>query len=594
MLITPIILSPMVFASKSMEMRCAYGIAIMAVYWVSEVTPLAVTSLLPLVIFPMLGVLPGKVVCMQYMKDTNILLLGGLLIAVAIEQWNVHKRVALRVLLIVGAQPRRLMLGFMMVTAFISMWITNTATTAMMCPIMEAVLKQLDMQVMKDGLDELEKEEEEDEAHYRINNVAFDSKEDDVEIQNQNVKKSDTHTDLMSAAGGMVDIKKEKQEARHRQLCKAMLLCVCYSANIGGTGTLTGTAPQLVLAGQAESVFPKAPTISFIYWFVYAFPQMLLFLTIGWLYLQTLFLGIGFKHLCFCFRLKKRNKTKGQELYAVMQKQYEELGPMTFAEKSTLGMFTVLVLLWFLREPKFIPGWGDLFHKGYITDGTTAVIIGFLLFQWPSQMPDIFRKTPRVQLPFKTLLNWKHVETKFPWNVLFLLGAGFALAAACDESGLSKYLSCQLAGLKVIPEVGIIVVICTMITFLTEITSNTATATIFLPVLGSLAQSIEVHPFYLMIPATVCASFAFMLPVATPPNAIVFGTGRIGIRDMAKAGFGMNIIGILVVTLSINTWGNSYYKLHTFPDWAKEGNHTVHCNGMAPSPIFNSTSSYFL
>merc|ERR1712180_397491 len=303
------------------------------------------------------------------------------LIALAIEQWNVHKRVALRVLLIVGAQPRRLMLGFMMVTAFISMWITNTATTAMMCPIMEAVLKQLDMQFMRDGLDEIEAEENEEdhESQYKVNNAAFDSKEGDVEIQKMEVKKSDTCTDLMSAAGGMIDPVKAKQEARHRQLCKAMLLSVCYSANIGGTGTLTGTAPQLVLAGQVTQVFPKAPTISFIYWFVYAFPQMLLFLVIGWLYLQTMFLGIGFKHLCFCFRLKKRNKTKGKELYAVMQKQYEELGPMSWAEKSTLGMFIALVCLWFFREPKFMPGWGDLFAKdaknnmeSYITDDCSS------------------------------------------------------------------------------------------------------------------------------------------------------------------------------------------------------------------------------
>merc|ERR1711962_820121 len=212
-----------------------------------------------------------------------------------------------------------------------------------------------------------------------------------------------------------------------------------------------------------------------------------------------------------------------------------------------------------------MPGWGDLFKNEYITDGTAAIIIGFLLFQWPSQCPDMFRKTKRVTLKFKTLLNWKDVETKFPWNVLFLLGAGFALAQACDKSGLSKSLSEQLAGLRSIPSMAIVVIICTMITFLTEITSNTATATIFLPVLGSLGSSIELHPFYLMMPAAVCASFAFMLPVATPPNAIVFGTGRISVTDMAKAGFGLNIIGILIVTLGINTWGKAYYGLGEFP-----------------------------
>jgi len=266
-------------------------------------------------------------------------------------------------------------------------------------------------------------------------------------------------------------------------------------------------------------------------------------------------------------------------MYVVMKKQYADLGPISYAEITVLVCFIMLVFLWFFREPKFIPGWGDLLKKGYISDGTAAMIIAFLLFQLPSQIPDcinFFGIKKDHSLP-KTILNWNDTQKKFPWNVLFLLGAGFALAKACEVSGLSVLISCELSSLKGIPQAAIVLIICVMLTFLTEITSNTATATILLPVLASLAKSIEVNPLYLMIPATVCASFAFMLPVATPPNAIVFATGRLTVWDMAKAGFGMNIIGILVVTLSINTWGYSYYGLSEFPDWAMAGNVTTQC-----------------
>ncbi|XP_066927494.1 Na(+)/citrate cotransporter-like isoform X2 [Clytia hemisphaerica] len=624
LVLTPILLSPMVIAIDEPEMRCAYGIAIMAVFWVTEVTPLAVTSLLPLIIFPFLGLLPAKVVCMQYMKDTNILLLGGLLIALAIERWNVHKRVALLVLLMVGTQPRRLMLGFMVTTAFISMWITNTATTAMMTPIMEAVLKQLDKKFHKDGgeeKDEKEQLEADEEAaasngnatqqliptyhtkphqkKYVIDNGNSIQHEEETmryNVKEGTVSNSDTMTKLV------INSKDNEEYERHRQLCKAMLLCICYSANIGGTGTLTGTAPQLVLAGQVDDVFPKAPSVSFIFWFVYAFPQMLIFLLIAWIYLQAMFLGIGLRHFSFLKRMCGKGapkSDKGKEMYDVMKKQYDDLGPVTYAEITVLINFLMLVLLWFFREPKFMPGWGELFKAKYISDGTAAIIIGFLLFQLPSQTPEIFAKgRPKKKLPSKTILEWKYVSEKFPWNVLFLLGAGFALATACKESGLSLYLSCQLSSLKSIPESALVFIICTMLTFLTEITSNTATATILLPILASLGQSIGVNPLYMMVPATVCASFAFMLPVATPPNAIVFGTGRLTVADMAKAGFGMNIIGILLVTLSINTWGYEYYDLGTFPEWARASesmkdacypNATI---AMGNSTLANSTFFY--
>lgn len=380
----------------------------------------------------------------------------------------------------------------------------------------------------------------------------------------------------------MYSLSVDPKKQRYAKMSKAMMLSICYAANIGGTGTLTGTGPQLVLAGQLTDVFPNGPGMSFLSWFVYACPEMILFLIIGWLYLQFMFFGIGWKHLCFCFRGKKRNKTKGAKIYAIMQQQYVDLGPISFAEIAVLVHFLFLVLCWMLRDPKFILGWGSLFlagtGKSYVSDATAGILVAFSLFLFPSVRPEMLGGA-RTNKPHEPLLQWRQTQKKFPWNIILLLGSGFALAKACEKSGLSVWVGCQLVTLNTVPDYAIALVISILITFLTEFTSNTATATILLPILASLAQSIKIHPYYLMIPATVCSSFAFMLPVATPPNAIVFATGRLTIPDMMKAGFGMNIIGIIVVTISINTIGLGYFGLKQFPDWAAAGGAADRCGG---------------
>ncbi|XP_065054256.1 Na(+)/citrate cotransporter-like [Rhopilema esculentum] len=611
--LTPLILSPLPLVVQTKEARTGYAILIMGTYWCTEVTDLAVTALLPLFLFPVLSVMPAKEVAPPYFKDTNVLVLGGLIMAVAIERWNVHKRIALKVLLLVGAQPRRLMLGFMLVTAFISMWITNTATTAMMTPIMEAVLKQLDKEYMPKKDCECEEDEQTvtvgeengannsntDEQKSQDNSEIVNSQTDDgqemVELAAPIHPRNTSRRKLLKKDENDVTVSvdddsekpEDEQTRKYKLLCKAMMLSICYSANIGGTGTLTGTAPQLVLAGQLTDVFKSGPGISFLSWFIYAFPEMLIFLIVAWIYLQAIFFGISWKHLCCCFRWKKRNKSKGKEVYSLMEKQYAELGPVTFAEFVVLFHFLALVLCWMLRDPKFIPGWGSLFpmgKKSYVSDSTAAVIICFSMFVFPAERPEMFGG-PRRKRPHKTILEWKATQLKFPWNVTLLLGSGFALARACEKSGLSMWLGCQLTALNSVPNFVIALVISILLTFLTEFTSNTATATILLPVLASLAQSIRVHPFYLMVPATICSSFAFMLPVATPPNAIVFATGRLTIPDMMKAGFGMNLIGILVVTLSINTFGMAYFGLDKFPAWAEGAANGKRCGLSIPTTL---------
>nr|XP_023834193.1 solute carrier family 13 member 2-like isoform X2 [Salvelinus alpinus] len=488
--------------------------------------------LIPLLILPLPLIVGGPVrVCNQYMKDSNMLFVGGLLVAIAVEYWNLHKRIALRVLLLVGVRPALLMMGFMGTTAFLSMWISNTASTAMMLPIANAVLKQLC---------DTEAQAEEREMDLMAIRGAGTGTGVPKGQENQAFEMGDKEKSITIG-------RRLKREAKYLNLDKGMSLSVCYAASIGGTATLTGTTPNLILKGQVDEMFPgNGDIINFASWFGFSFPNMVLMLIISWLWLQFMYLGCNMKKSFGC----GMNKDGDKEAYGVMKNEYKKLGSMCFAEGCVLVLFVLLVLLWFTREPGFMPGWATvLFNKDrpYVTDGTVAILMSTLFFVIPAQLPrcggysedDLDRDTPLKAPP--TLLNWDVVQEKMPWNILLLLGGGFALARGSEVSGLSQWLGESLAPLQSIPPFAISFLLCLLTATFTECSSNVATTTLFLPILASMAVAIKLHPLYVMLPCTICASLAFMLPVATPPNAIAFSYGNLKVMDMAKAGFVLNI-----------------------------------------------------
>ncbi|NXC58138.1 S13A2 protein, partial [Aleadryas rufinucha] len=554
------------------EAECGYVIIVMALFWCTEALPLAVTALLPVLLFPLMNIMDSTTVCREYLKDTNMLFLGGLMMAIAIENWNLHKRVALRVLLITGVRPALLLMGFMVVTAFLSMWISNTATTAMMVPIAQAVMEQLHKSEVESSTSaqvsehtnkafELQEKspesfkEPEEKGEWVVGGFLFRVMEDDLEERKRN----------------------EMIEKKHLKLSKGMSLCICYSSSIGGIATLTGTTPNLVLQGQVNDLFPgNGGIINFASWFSFAFPTMVVLLILAWIWLQILYLGFNFKKNFGC-GASPAAKAKEEQAYAIIKEESKRLGKMKFAEIQVLILFILLVLLWFTREPGFFPGWATvLFNKddtSYVTDATVALFISILLFILPSDFSSQDREEEQTggRARFRApppLLDWKVVQEKMPWNIVFLLGGGFALAKGSEESGLSEWLGTKLTPLQSIPHPAIAFLLCLLIATFTECTSNVATTTLFLPILASMAEAICLNPLYVMLPCTLSASLAFMLPVATPPNAIVFSYGQLRVIDMAKAGFVLNILGVLTITLAINTWASSLFQLQTFPTWA--------------------------
>ncbi|XP_075024808.1 solute carrier family 13 member 2 [Calonectris borealis] len=565
----PLLFLPLPLAVPTKEAQCGYVIIVMALFWCTEAVPLAVTALFPVLLFPLMNIMDSTTVCREYLKDSNMLFIGGLLMAIAIENWHLHKRVALRVLLITGVRPALLLMGFMIVTAFLSMWISNTATTAMMVPIAQAVLEQLHKSEMESSTV--------GQASENINK-AFELQE---ESTTPDSSKETEEKDLGNSHVLTVEEDRKKNEnlleEKHKKFCKGMSLCICYSASIGGIATLTGTTPNLVLQGQVDELFPdNGHIINFASWFSFAFPTMIVLLVLTWIWLQILYLGFNFQKNFGC-AANASAKAKEQQAYDIIKEESKKLGSMKFAEIAVLILFVLLVLLWFTRDPGFIPGWATvLFNKNdtsYVTDATVAIFISVLLFIIPSDISSNNRdkqqtgSKAKIQAP-PALLDWKVVHQKMPWNIVLLLGGGFALAKGSEESGLSSWLGTKLTPLQQIPHPAIAFLLCLLIATFTECTSNVATTTLFLPILASMAEAICLNPLYVMLPCTLSASLAFMLPVATPPNAIVFSYGQLKVIDMAKAGFVLNILGVLTITLAINTWASSLFQLQTFPSWA--------------------------
>ena len=443
-----------------------------AIWWVTEAIPIAATALLPIILFPLSQGMELPTTTESYGHKYVFLYLGGFLIAIGIEKWNLHKRIAINIISFIGTDVRKVILGFMIATAFLSMWISNTATSVMMLPIGVAIIKQL-----KDNPASLENE-----------NIIFG---------------------------------------------KALMLGIAYSASIGGIATLIGTPPNLVMAGVISEIYNYE--ITFFKWFIFGFPISIILLFFCWYFITRV-----------AYVFNQREFPGGR---SEVNRLKNDLGPISYEEKIIAIIFALAGFCWITRSfllQSILP---------VLDDTIIAISFGLILFVIPSKA-----KT-------NTLLNWKDT-IQLPWGVIILFGGGMAIAKAFEISGLAIWLGELMTTLNALPFFILIIFLIAAVNFLTEITSNLATTAMILPVLASLAFEIGVHPFGIMIGAAVAASCAFMLPVATPPNAIVFGSGYLKIPDMVSRGIVLNIFSIILIAVMVYfilplLWD---INLNNFPD----------------------------
>ncbi|XP_067906765.1 solute carrier family 13 member 4-like isoform X1 [Heterodontus francisci] len=603
-ILIPLLLLPLpVLYPDSPEAQCAYVLIVTAVYWVSEAVPLGAAAMVPAFLFPLFGVLKASEVASEYFKDTTLLLIGVICLAASIEKWNLHKRIALRMVMLAGAKPGMLVLGFMCCTVFLSMWLSNTSTTAMVMPIAEAVLQQLINTSLESDV-ELTVITDTDSVEDTYTSSGSQNYEDANEkkqleliyLKENATKKNQLDQKMLTELEGQNKIKSKneyssKYKTKHdHMICKCLSLSITYAATIGGLMTITGTSTNLIFAEQFNNRYPESRSINFGTWFVFSFPIAIMMLVLTWLWMHWLFLGCNFKETC---SLSKKRKTKREEMSERrIQEEYEKLGPFSYPEMVTGIFFVLMTLLWFTREPGFVPGWTSLFErKGYRTDATVSIFLGFLLFLIPAKKPSFpcldkatndeesakdsknlnISKDPN---PLAPLINWKDFQKHMPWEIVILVGGGYALAAGCKVSGLSDWIGRQMEPMSNLPPWAVTLIACLLVSVVTEFASNPATITVFLPILSTLSETLRINPLYTLIPATMCVSFAVMLPVGNPPNAIVFSYGHCQIQDMVKAGFGVNVIGVVAVMLAITTWGFPLFQLEQFPDWVSASNIT--------------------
>jgi sodium-dependent dicarboxylate transporter 2/3/5 len=449
----------------------------MAIWWLTEAISIHATALLPLALLPLFGATTMSEAAAPYAHELIFLFMGGFLIALAMERWGLHRRIALSTLLLVGEDARRVVGGFMLATAALSMWVSNTATAIMLLPVAKSVVTLVAKQ---HGFDDPAR--------------------------------------AVDEPGSPV-----------RSFAVCLLLGIAYAASIGGMGTPIGTPPNVLMLSYVESEL--GIEIGFARWMLFALPLVALFLPLAWWLLTRVLHPMGLGRI--------------EGGHALVRESLAGLGGMNRAERLVLVVFVSAALLWMTRPLLARLEFGAVRPFDGLTDAGIAMLAALVLFVLPAGR-DPGEGARRFVLDWPTAM-------RLPWGILVLFGGGLSLAAAIRATGVGELLASRVRGLEGVPAWAVIVVVVAGIVFLTELTSNTATTATLVPLLAAIAPGLGIDPLQLVVPAALAASCAFMLPVATPPNAIVFGSGWLSVADMSRAGFWLNWIAIVLITLAAQT-----------------------------------------
>ncbi|CAG9861812.1 unnamed protein product [Phyllotreta striolata] len=520
-LLTPFVCLPIFLVHDTKATRCMYSFALMVIYWITESIPPALTSLTTMVLFPLLGVLNSDKVAKNFMNDTNMMLLGSIAIAIAMENTGLHVRIALYVIKCIGCSCKKLHIGLCMVTMFISMWIANTAATALMIPIVEGTLVALQTQ----GLIKMFKE----------------------------------------------DPTKPPEDWRPSNITKCYYISAAYCSTIGGSGCIIGSGANLAFKGLYEVMFPDSPGVEFSKWMMHNTPLMLVNNIAMILWLQILFLGL-FRP----FSKTAKELSAGDEAIAatkqVINNKIDELGPLKFGEIAVAIIFVGSIILWFFRRPGFMPGWPEYISDVKCGDAVVAIVAFTLFFLVPIEPSFVwFFGNDESKVPdeaSKGILTWKYFNAKMHWNMIFVLGGGFAMADAAKESGMTSLIADYLQDYMSSSAFLNLVVFCSIGTFMTQfLSSNVACITIMVPIILEACSMAEIHPMYLGFSNAVACSFAYFLPVSTPPNALVAGPARMNGADMMVAGLGAIAISLTLLVFIFPVYAPLVWDFN-FPEWA--------------------------
>jgi anion transporter len=554
------------FGIEPSSASAALGVVLMmGLFWISEVIPLSATALLPVALFPFCGVLPADETAKAYMSDSLMLFLGSFIIGLAMEKHQLHKRIALNMLMHIGNQPRLIVLGMMSTTLLVSMFMSNTSTTAVVAPLGVSIIRQFEQTcaaaAASSSASSIEVFEPAGSSYHPEPVLSSDKLASDTALD---VEMAGAHEqpDFPGRAGAeaalTVVAASSNAMAQHSSAAaahylvetdhdgiaeldvelpvstapsaainigKAMMLGTAYAANTGGTATSIGTGPNLVFLALLPAMFHASPGVSFLQWFIFAFPLAIF---------QASFI-FGFLIVRFM-----RKESLNFDM-ARLQADHQALGPISKAELVISGDLLLVILLWATRSGfgTWLPGWASLFpyRPG---DGTVAVVGAVLLFLWD-------------------IIEWREDLLRLPWDIIVLMGGGTAMAFGCAKSGLSTLVAEQFEDLGDFPFVLQIFFIAVLVTVTTELISNIAAANLILPILGALARHLGTNPLLYMVPATIACSYAFMFPISTPPNAIVFSYGFLTIREMALCGFLLNIVGAISLTIWTVTVGPAVF-----------------------------------
>lgn len=564
MVLIPIVLFPLLFFEDVQKARCAYVVSIVGLYWIVEPIPLGATSLIPIVLYPMLGVLTTEKTCQLYMNDINLMFLGTLIMAVAIEHSHLHQRIALKTLCLLGTGIKMLAFGLMFISMFLSIWINNVAITAMMMPVTNSLAHELLQERRRslslgnieiEGLAELRE-------RVASKGAAAASNGTKKLLPLQDVNDGDSDVVVPMKVRNRISFLDKTTEHRIRAI---LYLSVLYGANTGTIATITSGASNIVFKFVIEDLYGDRAPVDYALWMFFALP--------------TALIGTGLIFVAVVptfFRCKSPDlgEESRSHTMAAIRRSYAALGPVKFHEVAVLLLCILLVFLWLFRDPMFARGWATYFGTIKPKDATAVTIPVILLFMIPSK--------PWEGAGSPSLLSWEMVQAKLPWSVILLIGSGFAIAEGMRVSGLSELMGQKLATLGHMPPIPLMICLSIVSSFMSELVSNSATCTVLLPVFDELAKDLHVNPLLFLIPATIASNYAFLLPVGTPANAMVYEQGRLTLMQMVIPGFLVKTITMAVTVILTCVLGDPIFGMFQEADWAS---HTIAGNYSTISPL---------